>query len=394
MIIDYTIEGYKSFGNSISITMESNGYIKRNIENKFEDGLLKSSIIYGPNNTGKSALIESLELLKDLVLGKESIEDLSTNSYYYNLYNIIDKRIIKFIISFYENNNKYEYMLSIKYGLGVLHEALKVNDSLIFDTSCIDKFDDEEIVSISKIFSTYKNRLIINSLPIKYQDYTNDVSTFFKRIVVFKNDSFQEQYDNFFMKNVYSFLSNSSEKDIKLFNKLVKNADVSIEEIYIKKEKEVENKELSIISKHSNSKKNIEFYSAFMESIGSKKLMSYISQFIEGKKQGKIFLIDEIDNSLHTLLTRSLISLFNDENNTNMQLICTSHDLQLLDNEFLFRKDQIWFIYKENDDVYLYSLDDIKANDGARNKTIISYLKGLYGALPNPTLQGLLFDEK
>ena len=114
---------------------------------------------------------------------------------------------------------------------------------------------------------------------------------------------------------------------------------------------------------------------------------------IRAFQKGKIILIDEIDSSLHTVLTKSLIALFNNEENKNTQLITTSHDLLLLDTDYLFRKDQIWFIYKDNEEIYLYSLDDIKANDGARNKTMISYLKGMFGALPNPKI-GELFYEK
>ena len=76
----------------------------------------------------------------------------------------------------------------------------------------------------------------------------------------------------------------------------------------------------------------------------------------------------------------------NSENNNNAQLIFSTHDVTNL-NKDIFRRDQIWFVEKNNDmSSNLFSLSEIKAdgnskirNDASYNK---DYLNGRYGAIP------------
>ena len=86
--------------------------------------------------------------------------------------------------------------------------------------------------------------------------------------------------------------------------------------------------------------------SIIFDSTGTKKIASIASYVIEALEKGRILVIDELDNSLHFRLTRAIVALFNNELNTNAQLICTVHDVSLLDCQNLFRKDQIWFTHK------------------------------------------------
>ena len=132
-----------------------------------------------------------------------------------------------------------------------------------------------------------------------------------------------------------------------------------------------------------------------VDSSGTRVFMYYILQIIKCKRNGGILVVDEIDSHLHTLLTKTLISLFNDECNMNMQLLTTSHDLLLLDTKYLFRKDQIYFTYKDKNEVLLYSLNSFKDNKdkGIRNNALKSYLKGYFGALPNPDLYNIFYEE-
>lgn len=50
----------------------------------------------------------------------------------------------------------------------------------------------------------------------------------------------------------------------------------------------------------------------------------------------------------------------------------------------------IWFIYKDKETNYLYSLDNFKDNEevDAMGNVLKRYLKGLYGALPLPSIIG------
>ena len=143
----------------------------------------------------------------------------------------------------------------------------------------------------------------------------------------------------------------------------------------------------------NNCKASIPSY--LSDSDGTRVFMYYILKIMKLMKSGGIIVIDEIDRSLHTLLTKNIVSIFNNSDNKNMQLIATSHDLLLLDCLYLFRKDQVWFTYKDDKKVYVYSLDKFKSNvdNQIRNNTMESYLKGMFGSLPHPNIDNDLFDE-
>ena len=59
-----------------------------------------------------------------------------------------------------------------------------------------------------------------------------------------------------------------------------------------------------------------------------------------------------------------------------------------------FRRDQIWFTYKDKEGTYFYSLGDFKKESGEKSgSAMTNYLKGRYGALPYPEL-GDIVNEK
>ena len=94
-------------------------------------------------------------------------------------------------------------------------------------------------------------------------------------------------------------------------------------------------------------------------------------------------LIDEVNHRLHPSLVRFLVTKFNscNENWQNGQLIFTTHETSVLDQD-IFRRDQIWFCEKdENHATRLYSLLDFKPRKGYENLEA-AYLAGRYGAVP------------
>lgn len=63
--------------------------------------------------------------------------------------------------------------------------------------------------------------------------------------------------------------------------------------------------------------------------------------------------------------------MFNNELNSKAQMIFTVHDINLMDCKRLLRKEQIWFVCKDKQGIYVYSLSDFTANDGVRDTTDI-----------------------
>ena len=140
--------------------------------------------------------------------------------------------------------------------------------------------------------------------------------------------------------------------------------------------------------------KGVPVPSMLFDSTGTKKIAALAGYVIEGLEQGRILVVDELDSSIHFKLTRAIVAMFNNELNTNAQMIFTVHDINLMDCKKMFRKEQIWFVHKDNAGVYVYSLADFTAQQGVRDTTDIieKYKKGALGALPEPDLMNSLLS--
>lgn len=127
------------------------------------------------------------------------------------------------------------------------------------------------------------------------------------------------------------------------------------------------------------------------ESDGTVRLIELFSILYRIKEEQKVFVIDEIDRSLHPLLTYSFVENFLGKK-CNDQLIVTAHEDILLDLRLL-RRDEIWFVEKDNDgNSNLYSLEEFKERfDKDVQK---AYHDGRYGGIPKlPNLYSLISEE-
>ena len=104
--------------------------------------------------------------------------------------------------------------------------------------------------------------------------------------------------------------------------------------------------------------------------------------------KGGVLIIDELDASLHPLLTLAITKLFNSdvENKNNAQLIFSTHDTNLF-SYGKYRRDQIYFIEKDSYGASdLYSLVEYREDDGKKVRNDRSfesdYIQGRYGAIP------------
>ncbi|MCD8018888.1 MAG: ATP-binding protein, partial [Clostridiales bacterium] len=142
--------------------------------------------------------------------------------------------------------------------------------------------------------------------------------------------------------------------------------------------------------------KGVHVPSMLFDSTGTKKITALAGYVIEGLENGRILVVDELDSSIHFKLTRAIVAMFNNELNTNAQMLFTVHDINLMDCKRMFRKEQIWFVHKDNRRVYVYSLADFTAQQGIRDTTDIieKYKKGALGALPDPELINSLLSIK
>ncbi len=118
------------------------------------------------------------------------------------------------------------------------------------------------------------------------------------------------------------------------------------------------------------------------ESRGTQQLFEIARRWIDVLERGEVLVVDELDSSMHPLLTRRLVELFHDPqiNRHGAQLIFNTHDVTLLD-QTLFRRDQIWFTEKDRDGAtHLYSL--LEFSPRKEDALAKGYLQGRYGAIP------------
>ncbi len=115
------------------------------------------------------------------------------------------------------------------------------------------------------------------------------------------------------------------------------------------------------------------------ESEGTKTLFRMMLRVIGIIHDGKLLLVDEIDNSLHTQLVEFVIGMFN--HSDHAQLVYTTHNTHLLNTDFQ-RRDQVYFVNKREDGSSdLYSLFDFKDFRDTLDMEK-AYLQGRFDAIP------------
>jgi uncharacterized protein len=118
------------------------------------------------------------------------------------------------------------------------------------------------------------------------------------------------------------------------------------------------------------------------ESQGTRRLFGLAAPVLDVLREGRVLVIDELDSSLHALMVRRLIAMFHSPeiNKKGAQLVFTTHDTSLLDLS-IFRRDQIWFTEKDtNQATRLYPLSDFSPRKHEALER--GYLSGRYGAVP------------
>ena len=130
------------------------------------------------------------------------------------------------------------------------------------------------------------------------------------------------------------------------------------------------------------------------ESFGTRALFIIGCHILQALQNGSPFFIDEMDSGLHSYITRLIVDIFRNEriNKNNAQLIFTTHDVNLLDQNSI-RKDQIWFTEKDKYGVSeMFTLSDF---EDVREETLFAkwYMNNKFGGVPSLQSLEKLFVE-
>lgn len=120
------------------------------------------------------------------------------------------------------------------------------------------------------------------------------------------------------------------------------------------------------------------------ESDGTRRLFDLLPAFLHlEESQAQVFVIDELDRSLHSLLTKDLLNHFlaKRTDSSRSQLIFTTHDTQLMTQD-IFRRDEIWITERDRFGasklVAFSEFKDVRKDKDIRK----SYLQGRMGGVP------------
>ncbi|MFH1463506.1 MAG: AAA family ATPase [Pseudomonadota bacterium] len=117
------------------------------------------------------------------------------------------------------------------------------------------------------------------------------------------------------------------------------------------------------------------------ESDGTQRLLDLIPALYRTQEKACVFVIDEIDRSMHPLLVLKFVESFlSCCRQSSHQLVFSTHDTNLLDLELL-RRDEIWFVEKDDKGASrLHSLSDFKIRKDLEIRK--HYIQGRFGAVP------------
>lgn len=136
----------------------------------------------------------------------------------------------------------------------------------------------------------------------------------------------------------------------------------------------------SIKTKHADAAGEEYTFDLAEESDGTRRLIDYIPALVDVINNEKVYVIDEIERSIHPITIKEIIKKLSHDQNIKGQLIFTTHESNLLDQTIL-RPDEIWFVQKTIDgSSAIYSLSDFKIHNTLDVEN--GYLNGRYGGIP------------
>ena len=424
---------YKSFAENTSFDLFPNPKRETFPNHVCGEGVtpvLKSTAIYGANGAGKSNLIKGMRFIQEfattLNTGKDSQK--LRNWYLNNRFKLPvedENKPISFVLEFENNSRAYLYCLEIDAN-GVKSESLLLSgvgktNHIVFqrDRNGIVFKKAKVVESVRKILerqiseNPFGSVLATNGILHLTEDehMKNAFGWFMDKLEVIEIsrdipwliDHFKDNADmmefvgEIFTKvglgiqNLYikdetfdQWLKNASQEDSKVAD-IVTNKGLSlskmIDDVPMLTVTEEDGKRLvrEFVFQQIGRNGSVCDMDVMSQSTGTLRLLTLIPAIYFAINNGKTVLIDEIDNGIHPMLIKNLVKFFG-ESKSNGQLIYTTHETALLNQQELLRADEVWFVEKVEGCTKMYSLNDFKIH-----KTISienGYLDGRFGAIP------------
>ena len=432
MLLRFIAENLASFKNAVEFNSFPSSKSHSHENHKIECGhatVLRLSAIYGANGAGKSNLLTSIGLLKNMV---ESESLTFFNFPESPTFRFDDECLTKpsgMAIEFFAAGNVFYYHIEFDTQSVVLEElylSKKTKDVKLFvrDANGISINADYMVNASTESFMDALNRLVRPDMLLlsflgKY--YPKEMP-----LVSSAYNWFNLSLEIYTPKTVASFVPHLLDKNPdfeKLVNETIPQMKTGISKLIVKKEivgeDEIKgNTDLQQIVKRAKGQPglpiakidiqnsdnaNYVFEDGALyvktlvgihtrldgtevemilnsESDGTRRLIEYMPLFYAVTKQGGVYIVDEIERSMHPILIKDIIQKLSESDTAKGQLIFTTHESGLLDQN-IFRPDEIWFAQKDSEQAtQLYPLSDYNIHKTANIEN--GYLNGRYGGIP------------
>ena len=374
------------------------------------ESLLPATVIYGPNASGKSNLIDAIRTMRKMVLQSQTKGDPGGGVPRdpFKLDPASFQAPSQFDIDFVVDGVRYHYGFrasSTAFDAEWLYAFPKAQRRMLFERDG-DKFVFGRSLkgqnNAIKDF-TRPNSLYVSAAAQNGHDQLSKIYGFFRSILGLRGDTVHGDFTSAQLikrkidQRVIDFLKKMNTGVIDYRRKeteLSEEARVAQQELFavfkkilgpLPAEMVLEDKHVTIELAHLGRDGEPVYLELERESAGTRRLLLVLDLAYEVLDNGQSLCIDELDASLHTQACEEVLKLFcsAETNPKGAQLIATTHDTNLLQSPVL-RRDQVWFAEKNSEGAtQLYPLTDIRTRKGDNIER--GYLQGRYGAVPfNP----------
>lgn len=383
MLLQFSVTNHRSIHSKAVLSLAAtadNTFRSSIISPDGKKDILPVIALYGANAAGKSNVLYALMLMKSMIVG-EYAKPLKDTLLPQEPFAFTEREEpTEFEAIYYYEGIKYAYGFSFtkeKIVEEYLYHWRNGREGLVFLRKD-GKYTFRESVGEQNVLAgrTPDNRLFLVTSNEWNNKETQDAYLWFTR----KLNTLPENADSYEL--TLAELEKGKKQKAQILNELLV-ADLGIVDVKIVGSKD----KPTIMTTHKlvdNAGKESNFdLQIAQESQGTKRFFSRIGSWLATLDNGGTLIVDEIEASMHPLLTRHLIEAMQDKNiNRNQaQLIFTTHDVGLLDQKLL-RRDQIWFAEKNNDtaETEIYALTDFSPRKDENIQK--GYLQGRYGAIP------------
>ena len=441
MLITFRFENFMSFNAESELSLlagQTRSFPEQVVKGKTRNDadILKASILYGANASGKSNIIKALDFAKETIT--QGLKNRATLNKWFRLDTTNSLKPSRFEFEFKQNSKVYAYgfevILATKTFVSEwLFEIGKTTEKAIFERK-IDAQGESifeggfkpkgEAGTRYGLFQkdVLKNQLFLYEINdrktanLKGFEAFHEAFHWFKEklMIIYPNSTFTDLDlvgKNPMTQKTFSFFLNffktgidaiepieldfeeatskfSDELKSQILNDLAESETnglqikVGNQRFFFFKNENGSIKTHRLMTKHkSKDGKSDILFEVSDESDGTQRVFDLLPALIQATQKDIVLVIDELDRSMHPELTQKLLDVFfkNTAHNES-QIILTTHESNLLDLDFL-RRDEVWFVEKNNfGESKIYSLEEYTPRHDKEIRK--AYLLGRFGAIP------------